>query len=107
LNAELARETYLEALAAAIFAGRLGSARGVLEVAEAARAAPPAPRSARAIDLLLDGLTSRFTDGYAAGVPPLRQALDALSQDEGHTEDDTRWLWLACRIAPDLWHDEA
>ena len=107
LNAELARETYLEALAAAIFAGRLGSARGVLEVAEAARAAPPAPRPTRAIDLLLDGLTSRFTDGYAAGVPPLRQALDALSQDESHTEDDTRWLWLACRIAPDLWHDEA
>jgi DNA-binding CsgD family transcriptional regulator len=107
LNAELARETYLEALAAAIFAGRLGSARGVLEVAEAARAAPPGPRPARPIDLLLDGLTSRFTDGYAAGVPPLRQALDAVSRDEGHTEDDTRWLWLACRIAPDLWEDEA
>jgi DNA-binding CsgD family transcriptional regulator len=107
LNAELARETYLEALAAAIFAGRLGSARGVVEVAEAARAAPQAPRPARAIDLLLDGLTSRFTDGYAAGVPQLRQALDAVSRDEGHTEDDTHWLWLACRIAPDLWEDEA
>jgi DNA-binding CsgD family transcriptional regulator len=107
LNAELARETYLEALAAAIFAGRLGSACGVVEVAEAARAAPPAPRPARAIDLLLDGLTSRFTDGYAAGVPPLRQAVDAVSGDDGHTEDDTRWLWLACRIAPDLWEDEA
>jgi DNA-binding CsgD family transcriptional regulator len=106
LNAELARETYLEALAAAIFAGRLGSARGVVEVAEAARAAPQAPRPARAIDLLLDGLTSRFTDGYAAGVPPLRQALDAVSGDDGHTEDDIHWLWLACRIAPDLWEDE-
>jgi DNA-binding CsgD family transcriptional regulator len=107
MNAELARATYLEALAAAIFAGRLGSARGVLEVAEAARVAPPAPRPARAIDLLLDGLTRRFTDGFAAGVPPLRQALDAVPRDEGHTEDDTRWLWLACRIAPDLWEDEA
>jgi DNA-binding CsgD family transcriptional regulator len=106
LNAELARETYLEALAAAIFAGRLGSARGVVEVAEAARAAPQAPRPARAIDLLLDGLTSRFTDGYAAGAPPLRQALDAMSGDDGHTEDDIHWLWLACRIAPDLWEDE-
>jgi DNA-binding CsgD family transcriptional regulator len=106
LNPELARETYLEALAAAIFAGRLASACGVLEVAEAARAAPPAPRPARAIDLVLDGLTSRFTDGYAAAVPPLRQALDAVSRDEGHTEDHTRWLWLACRIAPDLWEDE-
>ena len=63
LNAELARETYLEALAAAIFAGRLGSARGVAEVVKAVRAAPPAPRPTRSIDLLLDGLKSRFTDG--------------------------------------------
>jgi DNA-binding CsgD family transcriptional regulator len=30
-----------------------------------------------------------------------------VSRDEGHGEDDTRWLWLACRIAPDLWEDEA
>jgi DNA-binding CsgD family transcriptional regulator len=106
LDAELARETCLEALAAAIFAGRLGSRHGVSEVAEAARAAPPAPRPARTIDLLLDGLATRFTDGYAAGVPPLRRALDAVSRDEGHSEDDIRWLWLACRIAPDLWEDE-
>ena len=105
LNGELARETYLEALAAAIFAGRLGSGRGVREMAEAARAAPPAPQPARTIDLLLDGLASRFTDGYAAGVPPLRQALDAMFREEGHSEDDIRWLWLACRIAPDLWED--
>ena len=106
LDAGLARETFLEALAAAIFAGRLGGGGGVLEVAEAARAAPPAPQPARTIDLLLDGLASRFTDGYAAGVLPLRQALDAVSRDEGHSEDDIHWLWLACRIAPDLWEDE-
>jgi DNA-binding CsgD family transcriptional regulator len=106
LNAGVARETFLEALAAAIFAGRLGSGCGALEVAEAARAAPPAPQPARTIDLLLDGLASRFTDGYAAGVLPLRQALHAVSREEGHSEDHIHWLWLACRIAPDLWEDE-
>ena len=106
LDAGLARETYLEALAAAIFAGRLSSGAGVLEVAEAARAAPRAPQPPRTIDLLLDGLATRFTDGYAAGVPPLRRALAAVSEDDGHSEDDIRWLWLACRIAPDLWEDE-
>ena len=106
LDAGLARETFLEALAAAIFAGRLGSGCGVLEVAEAARAAPAAPQPAPTIDLLLDGLASRFTVGYAAGVLPLRQALAAVSRDEGHSEDDIHWLWLACRIAPDLWEDE-
>ena len=73
LDAGLARETYLEALAAAIFAARLSSGAGVLEVAEAARAAPRAPGPPRTVDLLLDGLATRFTDGYAAGVPPLRR----------------------------------
>jgi DNA-binding CsgD family transcriptional regulator len=106
LDAGLARETFLEALAAAIFAGRLGSGRGVLEVAEAARDAPPAPQPVRPIDLLLDGLASRFTDGYPAGVLPLRHALDAVSREEGRSEDHIHWLWLACRIAPDLWEDE-
>ena len=43
LDLTLARETYLEALSAAIFAGRLATGGGVLEAAEAARAAPPAP----------------------------------------------------------------
>ena len=104
LDAELARETYLEALAAAIFAGRLGTGHGVREVAETARTAPPAAQPARTIDLLLDGLATRFAEGYAAGLPPLRRALDAVSQDDGCTEE--RWLWLACRVAPDLWDDE-
>jgi DNA-binding CsgD family transcriptional regulator len=78
----------------------------VLEVAEAARAAPPATEPPRTIDLLLDGLATRFSEGYAAGVPPLRRALDAVSNEDDRTEDDIRWLWLACRIAPDLWEDE-
>ena len=39
-------------------------------------------------------------------MPPLRHALDALLEDDGRTENDIRWLWLACRIAPDLWEDE-
>ena len=60
----LARETYLEALRAASVAGRLGG--GVLAAAKAARKAPPAAGAPDGIDLLLDGLAARFTDGYAA-----------------------------------------
>ena len=108
LDAELARETYLEALGAAMFAGRLGGRAGVQEVAEAARAAPPAPQPPRPIDLLLDGLATRFTEGYAAGVPPLRRALRGVLRDEdGRSEDDIA-LALAGRagVAPDLWDDE-
>ncbi len=106
LDAALARETHLEAIAAAIYAGHLGDKPDVREAAEAAQAAPPAPQPPRAIDLLLDGLTTRFTDGYPAGVPPLRRALDAFRHVEGLTARDARWLWLACRVAQNLWDDE-
>jgi DNA-binding CsgD family transcriptional regulator len=106
LDAAMARETHLEAMAAAMFAGRLGGKPDVREAAEAAPTAPAAPQPPRAIDLLLDGLATRFTDGYSAGVPPLRKALGAFRRVEGVTARDTRWLWLACRLAQDLWDDE-
>jgi hypothetical protein len=86
LDAALARETYLEALGAAIFAGRLGSGVGVPETANAAGGVPAAAHP-RAIDLLLDGLATRFTTGYSAAVPPLRRALDALSHSYRDEED--------------------
>ena len=105
LDAALARETYLEALGAAIFAGRLGSGVGVPETANAARRVRAAAHP-RAIDLLLDGLATRFTTGYSAAVPPLRRALGAMRRSQGD-EECARWLWLACRVATDLWDDEA
>jgi DNA-binding CsgD family transcriptional regulator len=106
LDAAPARETHLEAMAAAMFAGRLGDEPGIRETAEAARAAPAAAQPPRAMDMLLDGLATRFIDGYAAGVPPVRRALGAFRRVEGLTADDVRWLWLACRLAQDLWDDE-
>jgi DNA-binding CsgD family transcriptional regulator len=106
LDAAMARETHLEAMAAAMFAGRLGDKPRAREAAEAARNAPPAPQPPRAIDLLLDGLATRFTDGYSAGVPPLRTALDAFCRVDELAARDVRWLWLACRLAQDLWDDD-
>ena len=106
LDAAIARETHLEAMAAAMFAGRLGDETGIRGTAEAAQAAPPAPQPPRPIDLLLDGLATRFTGGYVAGVPPLRTALDAFRRMEDLTAGDVPWLWLACRLAQDLWDDE-
>ena len=47
---------------------------------------------------------TRFTEGYAAGVAPLSQALRAFA--ESGDGPDRRWLWLACRLAQDLWDDE-
>jgi hypothetical protein len=82
LDARLARETYLEALSAALFTGRLPPASGLREAGETALAAPPPPRPARAPDLLLDGLALLATDGYPAGAPVLKQAVSAFRSDE-------------------------
>jgi DNA-binding CsgD family transcriptional regulator len=104
LDAKLARETYLEAIAAAMFAGRLGTGPDERAAAEAARGASRAGAEGAA-DLLLDALVTRFTEGYAASVAPLTRALRAFAEPGGGGED-RRWLWLACRFAQDLWDDE-
>src|ERR1700754_1685864 len=107
LDTRRARETYLDALSAAMFAGLLTSGVSVGEVAEAARAAPLAGTSPSAADLLLDGLAVRFTDGYAAGMPLVRRALDAFRREDIPSEEALRWLWLASRAALLLWDFES
>jgi DNA-binding CsgD family transcriptional regulator len=104
LDAALARETHLEALWAASVAGRLGG--GVLDAAEAARAAPPAPEPPRPTDLLVDGLAVRFTEGYPAGAPILKQALSAFRDEAGRGEQEMLGTWMAARVAVELFDDE-
>jgi len=104
LDAALARETYLEAMAAAIFAGRLGTGPDERDVAEAARASRPAQAYGPAA-ALLDALVTRFTEGYTASVAPLAQAIRRFGEPDGGG-DDRRWLWLACRLTQELWDDE-
>ena len=114
-DARQARDTYLEAIEAAIFAGRLGSSSELSEVAAAAQSAPPAPHPPRAVDILLDGLTARLTGGYSAGLAPLRRAVQALTRLQARpAEDDMVWylLWIECSltpepIAPEVWDDRA
>jgi DNA-binding CsgD family transcriptional regulator len=103
LDPRLARETYLDALAAAIFAGRLALGGGMREVAEAARAAPPPPGPARGPDLLLDGLALLTCEGYPAGAPVLRQAVSAFRGTDVSAEEGLRWLWLASYAAGMMW----
>jgi len=107
LDAGLARETYLEAVWAAMFVGRLASSAGLLETAQAASAAPASPQPPRAADLLLDGWATLLTQGYPAGAPTLKLALSVFRSESLSTEEELRWLQLACRAAVDLWDDEA
>jgi tetratricopeptide (TPR) repeat protein len=107
IDPTLARATYLEALSAAMFAGRLARGADVVEVSEAALAGPPPPQPPAPSDLLLEGLAVRFTDGYAAGVPILKRALRAFGRETALPPEEARWLWFASWIALYLWDDHA
>jgi DNA-binding CsgD family transcriptional regulator len=104
LNLDLARETYLNAWRAALFARRLAGADDMLEVSRAARALPQPWHPARPIDLVLDGLARLVTDGPAAAATTLRQAVNifatgVISREEG--------LWSGWMAAIALWDADA
>jgi DNA-binding CsgD family transcriptional regulator len=106
LDPRLARETYLEAFAAALSADRLVGGGDAREVAAAVLCADWEP-SSRACDLLLDGLALLTREGYVAGAPALKVALRAFRDEPLSEQDELRWLWLACRIARALADDRA
>jgi DNA-binding CsgD family transcriptional regulator len=103
----LARATYLDALAAALFAGRLSRGASALEVAEVVCGARLAPEAPEAGDLLLGGLALLISDGPSVGAPGLKRALRALRDEEIATEEDIRWLWLAALAAAFIWDYES
>ena len=110
LDLDLARDTYLDAIAAGQFAGRLAERAGDPGLAGAARAAraAPAPNLRRKRDLVLDGAATLFTDGYPAAVAPSQEAVRAFSGADGAPDqDDLRWLWLASLLAVNLWDEES
>jgi DNA-binding CsgD family transcriptional regulator len=106
LNAQRARETYLEALLAALVVGRLSTDAGVVEVAQAAREAPPASDPPNAADLLLDGVALAITEGYGVGAPIFQRAVHAFAGGEISAEAVLRWGNFASYVAESSW-DEA
>jgi DNA-binding CsgD family transcriptional regulator len=106
LDDRLARETYLEALGAAIFAGRFSTNPSLAEIAETARAASAQPVHPGPIDLLLDGVARRFTDGYRAAAALMMSALEVFRHhvDNGDAAC-ARWFWLAWLLAAEVWDD--
>jgi DNA-binding CsgD family transcriptional regulator len=104
IEAAMARTTYLHALQAAVFAGRLAVGAGVVEVARAAKTSPR-PSTPTLSDLLLDGFVANFTDGYAAGLPVLGRAVSAARRDA--SDEEQRFLWLAGIAALHIWDDES
>ena len=98
----LARETYLQALSATSYAGRLARGTDVHEVARAAIAAPGLTPP-RPVDLLLEGLALLISRGPVEATPLLRQAGGIFRRGETSLQEDLRWLGLACATASSTW----
>ncbi|MGH2852166.1 MAG: helix-turn-helix transcriptional regulator, partial [Solirubrobacteraceae bacterium] len=104
LDAELAQETYLEALIAAIYAARLANGSDVADVAAAARAATLGPEPPGARQQLVVGFATRMTDGYRAAAPTLAAALRDYLAEERQLDR----LGVAYNLAAmELWDEEA
>src|SRR5215216_1577000 len=105
LDPDLARETYLDAWGAALFAGRFTSAGSLVEVCRAAASAPRPTRPLQASDLLLDGWATLFTEGRAAAAPLLRRATAIFADEASPVQENFRWGWMTT-IPPNLLWDE-
>jgi DNA-binding CsgD family transcriptional regulator len=107
LDAELAQQTYLEALLATIYAGRLAHGEPVARAARAATVLPSGPPSGSQpphSQLLIHGLAVRLTDGYVAAAATLKEALRRYRAQPL----ELGWLSVSYNIvAMDLWDDEA
>ena len=106
LDAALARQTYLDAWVAAMFAGQFAGAGSLHEVARASRSAPPPASAHRLSDLLLDGLAVLVTEGRARAAPLLRRAARVFAEGEITLEEGLRYGWLAPVAAAMVWEEE-
>ncbi|KAB8194723.1 AAA family ATPase [Nonomuraea phyllanthi] len=97
-----AREAYRDALHAVMTAGRLPGGTRFADVARASLATPPGAGPERN-DLFMDGVAVLATEGYAAGVPMVRQALDAFRTGDLTREEGLSWLPFASRMAHNVW----
>ena len=104
LDAELARQTLLEALLAAIYVGRLADGCGLAEVARGAKSVPLDPEPLPHPHLLLGGLAVRALDGYVAAAPLLK---DALRQYLAQPRELDVLCHPYCFVAAELWDEEA
>ncbi|NUP47858.1 MAG: AAA family ATPase [Catenulispora sp.] len=107
LDRDLARDTYLTAWMAALFAGRRAGDADLSGVSRAARALPPPPGAPTVADLVLDGLTLLVTEGPATAAPVLRHITKLFTDAELGEADHLKLGWFAQAAASALWDYEA
>ncbi len=109
IDEDLARDTHLEALAAAMYAGRLAPPNLLGDVATAGRASVDRlTEIRRPVDFLLSGVTARILDGPGAGLAHMRSALELWNAHEESTDaKDRSWPFPVAQesAAHELWDD--
>jgi DNA-binding CsgD family transcriptional regulator/tetratricopeptide (TPR) repeat protein len=95
IDAPAARETLVEALEAAMWAGRLAFRTTTFDVAQAARAIPAPDGDESIAELTLRGYTERLTAGYPQAVEWWRRAARAQPDDasQGVSHQVLGMLW--------------
>ncbi|MGI5320867.1 helix-turn-helix transcriptional regulator [Actinomadura nitritigenes] len=106
LDVALARQTYLDAWFAALYAGRSAGAGDLHEVSRAARSAPAPAGEPRPLDLLVDGLSLLVTEGRAQAAPALRQAARVVAEDDIPQAERLQYSRVALAAAALVWDEE-
>jgi DNA-binding CsgD family transcriptional regulator len=110
LDPELARETYLEALAGTM-SSDVEVDGGARAVAKAALGAPTGTVPPRTVDLLLNAFAIRLTDGYVAAAPAFARSLELLLADASNEAVGRRLSASSSRdsniVALETWDEEA
>jgi DNA-binding CsgD family transcriptional regulator len=102
LDARLARDAYLYALAAGTYLCRRGDGSQLRSIGQAARALPRA-LSPSPPDLLVDALAVLVTDGFVAAAGAMKQAARAFLSNDVPAETRVRWGWLAGMLGADAY----
>jgi len=100
-----ARDTYLDAMRAVLFAGRFAKDTDLRDVAVAARGVVW-PDTPRVPDLLLRAFATLIVDGYSPGTPLSQQTVAALRHGEFSSSRDLGWLVLGAQLAVTLWDED-
>ncbi|MGR0221745.1 AAA family ATPase [Agromyces sp. ZXT2-6] len=106
LDPVLARESYLDAWGAALFAGNRAGAdmREVSRIVRTRRISADQPHGT---DLLLDGMSVLMTDGREAAAPELRRAIRGFVGEDLPVDKGMRWSVIASCAALELWDFES
>ena len=106
-NVGLARDTYLDAWGAALYAGRLGACGDLLEVSRAAQSAARLDVEPQPADLLMDSLARLVTGSLGEAAVSLEKATRILADTRLDAGATPSWAWLAVVPTYALWDEES